>query len=137
MATKSVRSLIRKSYKEKPFQNFHIHCGVYDYGINVIVSEDATRCAEYVNRKFEIFHITGDDFDCLGKVFSKRGMCPILWMPRVPSSPKEQGTLSHECLHIVFEIMSWAGIPYSTSSEEAYTHLLKYLYTSFFDNVKS
>src|SRR5215510_8905247 len=78
-----------------PFQEFHVHCGPFDYGINFIISKDLNKCADYVNQKFEMTRFSEDDFNCLGKVFFHHGHCPIMWLPQYPTTPQEQGTLAH------------------------------------------
>lgn len=127
----------KKQHDESLFKEFCMDSGQFDHCINVIVSPNSTRCATYVNGKFNVTHIGKDEFDCLGKVFTKRGLCPILWVPAIPTSPEEQATLAHELLHIVFEVTGWAGIKHSPESEEIFTHLLKYYYRQFFSLAKA
>lgn len=118
------------------FKDFQLHCGTFDYCVNVIISKDLERCAGYVNSKHERpDYYTPADFNCLGKVFFSSSYCPVLWLPTLPVSVSEQGTLIHELLHIVFDTANWAGVTYSSSSEEVYTHLLKYLYKQFYEQL--
>lgn len=126
-------SKLRKVKEESDFQSFHIHCGTFDFGFNVILSTDKERCATFVNDKLETERFSVLDFDCLGKVFFKGGYCPVLWLPSYPLSHKEIGTLNHELLHIVFEVTNWAGISLSPSSKEVFTHLMKYVTTQFYE----
>lgn len=130
-ALKKAASSYNKSLS--PFQDFHIHCGTFDFGFNVILSEDKERCAKYVNEKLEMERFSSLDFESLGKVFFRGGYCPVLWLPKYPTTHGEIGTLNHELLHIVIEVMGWAGISLSPSSEEAFTHLMKYVTVQFYE----
>ena len=131
--------------KEKPtkprkvvtdFQSFSIHCGTYDFSFHVILSSDKKKSADFVNEKLRKDIFTPEDFEVLGKVFFRGGYAPVLWLPSYPLTNKEIGTLNHELLHIVFEVMGWAGISLSHSSEEAFTHLMKYITTQFYEQAK-
>lgn len=59
-----------------------------------------------------------------GRYYHRRGYIPIIWIPRVPRTPREHATLAHEMLHVVRTIMEWAGIPLNEDTEEAYCHAL-------------
>ena len=51
----------------------------------------------------------------------------LLWMPRIPETAVEFGTLSHEVFHTVCFIMKGIGAEFSDDSEEPYAYLVGYL----------
>lgn len=51
----------------------------------------------------------------------------IVWMPRLPQTAAELGTLSHEIFHAVQALMINIGASLSDDSEEAYAYLIGYL----------
>lgn len=51
----------------------------------------------------------------------------LLWMPRIPVTSEEFGTLSHEIFHTVCFIMKGIGAEFSDDSEEPYAYLVGYL----------
>lgn len=125
----------------KNIVTFQVHAGTYDFGINFCITEDLVKAVRYVNWKLERPNdhdagVTKSDFDCLGKRFYIDGYCPIIWLPNKPKTPEEIGTLSHEIFHVVCDIMRWAHIPLSSSSEEAYCHLIKHITKSFLNKLK-
>lgn len=118
------------------YQHFQMDSGTYMYPINVIVGNDFKKCAKFANFKHECTDYVIEDFDCKGCVFTRDGYAPILWMPRKPKTNEEYGTLNHEIFHIVYRVMSWAHIPLTESSEEAFCHQIKYLTQQFLNKCK-
>ena len=51
----------------------------------------------------------------------------IVWMPRLPQTAAEFGTLSHEIFHAVQALMINIGASLSDDSEEAYAYLIGYI----------
>ena len=71
-----------------------------------------------------------DDIDdsSTGRSFSITDSGPfLLWMPRIPETAVEFGTLSHEVFHTVCFIMKGIGAEFSDDSEEPYAYLVGYL----------
>lgn len=61
------------------------------------------------------------------RYYEKEAYC-LLWMPVVPKSVDEYGTLVHEILHFVFHLMSLRGLELNGGSEEAFTYLYQFVY---------
>lgn len=126
---------------KKPFfKTFQIDCGTYEYGINVVITKDIKRAAAFVNSKTslptkDLLAANEEDFIALGKIFYRYGYCPVLWLPGIPKTPTEFGTLYHELFHAVCYTMKWANIPLSRDSEEAYCHLIKHLTRKFLEEI--
>lgn len=51
----------------------------------------------------------------------------ILWMPSIPKTNKEKGTLAHEIYHAACEIMNKIDVPPCPDNEEAYAYLIGYI----------
>lgn len=116
-------------------QEFSLHGGTFNYSIHVILCSDLEKASTYVNEKLGQSFATSETFNCLGKIFYSEtdDYCPVMWLPSYPTTTEEVATVAHELLHLVFRITNWAGIIYSPSSEEVYTHLLSYLVRQFYE----
>lgn len=57
----------------------------------------------------------------------------IVWMPRLPQTTAELGTLSHEIFHATQALMINIGANLSEDSEEAYAYLIGYITKSVFE----
>ena len=51
----------------------------------------------------------------------------ILWMPSVPQTAKEKGTMAHEIFHAACEIMTKIDVQPCEENEEVYAYLIGYL----------
>ena len=51
----------------------------------------------------------------------------ILWIPNVPKTNKDKGTLAHEIYHADCEIMNKIDVPPCSENEEAYAYLIGYI----------
>jgi hypothetical protein len=128
--TKHDKWLKKLGLKEIP-----IHMGMFDFWLNVVIGKEEG-LSEYVAFKFET---TEDDkilsgWKRRGAVFSKGNFCPILWLPRYPRGPREQATVAHEALHIVYDIMAWAGIPMTRDTEEVVTHAMGHIISKILES---
>lgn len=53
----------------------------------------------------------------------------VLWMPKIPTTPEEKGTLQHEIFHATNDMMEKVGIRLTLASDEAYAYLIGYIST--------
>lgn len=115
---------------KKSFLAFEVEAGTYDYDFWVVVSEDHERVLKWFRKKFDpnFKHTFG-----LGFVAQYKDHKPVLWIPKIPTTPREYGTLSHEIFHMTEKIMTWAGVLLHEASEEAYTHLIGHLTTKILE----
>jgi hypothetical protein len=110
-------------------QRHHIHFGTFDFAFYLVVGP-YDRVEEYVSYKFNdstpplLANADQGHYAPRGRVFSRHGYCPIVWVPRAPRTPREHATLAHELLHVVVILMNWAALPLGADSEEAYCHAL-------------
>jgi hypothetical protein len=67
----------------------------------------------------------------------RRGYRPIIWLPRVPRTPREIGTLAHEALHAIRPIMQdWVGIEFDRDTQEVYCHALSHVVTTILTELR-
>ena len=59
-----------------------------------------------------------------GLFLSRDGVEPIVWIPCKPKTPKDYGTLVHECMHLVHYMMNWANISLTDDTDEIYGFVL-------------
>lgn len=118
-------------------RELHVHMGMFDFGVNVVIGPKE-KLLKYVMHKLEVEHGSEDHrrldrFISGGKRgchFSWRGFCPIVWIPRIPRTPEEHGTLSHESVHAVYSLFDWVEMPITQDTEEVMTHATSFLVSS-------
>lgn len=135
----------KKAEKEiNVLRTFHlketrVNMGIFDYTVAFVVG-DLKYLEEYVRWKFDDKKFSleehGGGYGALGKCLNKKGYVPIVWLPRKPETPKEYGTLCHECLHAAASLFDWAGITVVSETEEVFAHSVSYLVRSFLTNYK-
>ena len=99
-----------------------IDFGTFDYAATCIVGPWAG-VQKYVRWKLDD-PTTDVGSVSRGKFFHRDGYSPIIWIPRRPRTPEEYGTLSHECMHLIREVMGWAGVVLTYETDEAYCHAM-------------
>src|ERR1043165_4650777 len=108
--------------------NFTISLIIYDFDVMVSLGEsDKELFSRLKKLKIPKSEYTQMKMDCYGKYMMFSNKTSLIRLPKVPSTPREYGTLSHEILHCVIQIMRTVDIPLTESSEEAYTYLQGYL----------
>ncbi len=110
-----------------------VHMGAFDFIVNVVIGDYKAACA-YTLWKFDDEKTNLEEYDMgyipRGKCFFRRGYAPIVWIPKIPKTPREYATLSHECLHAVFHLFEWASIPLTRDTEEVMTHSMAHIISS-------
>ena len=69
-------------------------------------------------------------------VFTKPGRAPVMWLPKPPRSAEDIGTMAHEAMHVVKDLMDWAHIGLGDESEEAYCHALGFVVRSVLEELR-
>lgn len=59
--------------------------------------------------------------------FTCEGCPPVVWLPRIPKTTREIGTLSHECLHVVNDLADYFGFENKKGVDEPACYALGYL----------
>ena len=109
-----------------------IHMGTFDFTVNFIYG-DYEEATKYVDKKFEEsadHEVHNKGYTARGRTWNKPSYCPIVWIPRKPSTPREYATLAHEMFHATCVLLHWAGVPLTDASEEVYAHAQAHLITS-------
>lgn len=113
-----------------------VHFGMFDYSMCCVVGP-YTNVEKYIEWKFEDHGFeTESPYECRGRVFYRPGYVPVLWIPRLPRTPREYGTLCHEVLHVVSHLMDWASIKFTGDTEEAYCHAVGHAVTEILSKLK-
>jgi hypothetical protein len=80
------------------------------------------------------YTLPDDEYGAFGEVIKRRGYAPLIWIPHRPRTPREHGTLAHECAHAAIYMMDWAGIESNLGTQELLAHAIGYLVTSVLEN---
>lgn len=70
-----------------------------------------------------------------GLVIAKQGYCPVLWLPSVPRTTQQYGTLAHEIYHAVGEVLDYGGVE-QPADEELVGHMLGYGVEQFLEHCR-
>jgi hypothetical protein len=62
--------------------------------------------------------------DAVGHCRRYEGYEPVIWIPRVPETPEEHGTLCHEACHAAFFVFETLGMEASDRTSEAFNYLV-------------
>lgn len=125
----------------KGLRELHVHMGMFDFGVNVAIGP-IEKLTPYVRYKLEDPDFgKGDDAPRVlaqgrGWYVARVGFCPIIWIPRMPKTPREHGTLAHESIHAVMRMMEWASIPTNYDTEEVVTHAVSHIVTTVLGSEK-
>lgn len=125
--------------KRLGLQAIEVHFGVFNTWLLVVIGQEKA-AAKYAKHYFE-------DEDCwpteghlrIGRFMVSNvnhELSPMLWLPRRPRTPKEYGTLAHECMHAVYQVMNWADLSLNSDTEEAYCHSIGFLVTKILTEAK-
>lgn len=104
----------------------HIHFGMFDFSIAYVTGpkEGGRKFAEW---KHECPHDAAPN--ARGICYWRPDYVPVVWVPRLPKTPREYGTLAHEMLHAVGWLSKWAGFRLDNDSEETFCHALGFAMT--------
>ena len=116
--------------KRVKMKEFKVNMGLFDYDVIFLIG-DHEKAVERVN-KAHGYEYPEPDFEPRGRCFYKKGRIPFVWLPKVPKTPREIATLSHECLHAVWHVLDWAamikdGFIVSRDNEELMCHAMAHL----------
>ena len=84
----------------------------------------------------EILFIESDIADCCGVAFQfDKQRVSYLWLPRVPKTPSEHGTLAHEFCHIILHYFNQIGFPLDYTHDEPVCYFMKFMVKSFWEKI--
>lgn len=103
--------------------------GIFDFDVICVIG-DHKNLENYCRWKFEQKDFSLEsEYEARGWCIYRRGYVPVIWIPRLPKTPREHATLAHECLHAVYHLFAWASIPMTRDTEEVVTHSMSHLIT--------
>jgi hypothetical protein len=108
-------------------KRFTLNAGTYDFSYYLLVGE-SDQCMDNV-RKFAK-RLFGDAY--FDPQLERRSACvmfvdgffPIMWIRKNPETPKEFGTMAHECSHLATYIFWHIGANIDHENDEPYAHLI-------------
>jgi hypothetical protein len=106
-----------------------VEMGLFDFGVYAVIGP-SSELEAYVRKIQTDPAIPADVTQGDGWCFLSHKNPPVIWIPKNPETPEEYGTLAHECLHAVFDLMDWACIKTTEETDEIMTHALSWLITS-------
>lgn len=125
--------------KKFGFSEIIVNMGIFDFSV-IVIYGNQDNVQKYVNWKFEDenFSVVESQrgYEPRGQTFFCKGYVPIIWLPRKPKSPREYGTLSHECLHSIYHLFDWADVPMDRSTEEVAAHAMGHMVTEILEKIK-
>lgn len=132
---KTVRDRIKGQPRLPGLTLAAIYLGVYDYTFWLAVGpfDQVKRFVAWKNADTQVQRHPANVRGC---IFRKPNFTPVLWIPKLPRTAREHGTLAHEAFHLTYEVASWASIPLGDDSEEAYAHLLGALVTGILVKIR-
>ena len=121
--------LIRKTMPEAvkfidtKYQIVTLPPSTFDLEVKVLITDDTAFARSYVMGNLDST-VRTEDFDCRAATFGTiDGKPPIIWLPyEAPVA-----IINHELFHATVNIMNWAGVPLTDSTEEVYAYELQYL----------
>ena len=116
---------------------FDIHMGMFDCAVRVVVGE-FTLAHGYVQWLYGDEPTIDEEQGLVrGRFYSHAEMVPVVWIPRAPKTPREHATVAHEALHAaVWVLRTWASMPFSDDTEEAFAHALGHLVNGITEGAK-
>jgi hypothetical protein len=124
------------------FKHFVIYLDIYDFYVHFCIG-DKDKTLKHVNKLLQLPDIQNNlaafdlnHMDKKGLRFRREGYIPVVWLPRVPKTTEELGTLSHEIFHVTCDVCRHVSIPLTEYSEEAYCYITGYLTKQFWEKIK-
>lgn len=110
--------------------------GLFDYQVATVIGERA-EAEKWIKYKLEVDDLGyQDEFEPLGICHYRPRYIPIIWLPKIPKTPREFGTLSHEVFHAVCHFHEWANVPLDRSTEELAAHTISHIVTDILTKVE-
>lgn len=104
----------------------------FDLDVKVLITDDTSFALRYVRENLDST-AKSSDFDARAVTFTTiDGKSPIIWLPHETTVD----IVNHELLHATVNIMNWAGVPLTDTTEEVYAYELQYLSNQFYKQIK-
>lgn len=114
------------------YQVISLEGSTFDLDVTVLITDDTAFAVNYVRENLDST-AKSQDFDARAVTFTTLdGKPPIIWMPY--HTPVD--VVNHELMHATADVMRWAGVPLTDTTEEVYAYELQYLSDQFFKQIK-
>lgn len=129
--------ILTLAYEKKPeifvkYQVISLEGSTFDLDVTVLITDDTAFAASYVRENLDST-AKSEDFNARAVTFTTiDGKPPIIWLPY--HTPVD--IVNHELMHATADIMRWAGVPLTDTTEEVYAYELQYLSNQFFKQIK-
>lgn len=123
--------------KKQQFKTVYVDVPLYKNGVRFVITKNVTRAKKYIRNHIKepnwepeflespgAFTVVKPDYVCL------------VWLPSLPKTVQNFASLVHELQHVTFWILSRAGIPLNTSTQEAYSYLIGFLTQGFLTKIR-
>jgi hypothetical protein len=102
--------------------------GVYPFHFYVVVGpyKDVPKYVSYMHDEPLVQFAFEDAPNCRGRHFWKADYASVVWLPRVPKTPRDVSTLVHEMYHVISKLSIHIGLPMVQETEEAIAYALGY-----------
>lgn len=101
-----------------------INFGAFHHSLIAVFGDWDASC-EFIRKLYEDKNTRSYGEKALGKFFCRENHIPVIWMPRVPVTPEDYGTLAHEAWHAVHWVLyEWAEVKMHHANEEVCAHAL-------------
>lgn len=97
-----------------------IHLGMFDYEVTVLIGP-ITALPGFLKAKKPDYGLP-EDTHYVGYAWDD-----MIWLPGPPRTPREYGTLAHECGHVMEAVRGYYGFPKTRDSEELLCHGIGFL----------
>jgi hypothetical protein len=105
--------------------------------VEVIITPDTETVCEYVKTTLDSTVVMADFEGAAGVTFdSEGGDRVVIWLEKASLDPEDVGIINHELMHAVSSAMYCAGIPFESSTEEAYAYQLQHYSIQFYNKLK-
>lgn len=111
---------------------FRASIDIFEYPVLIVIG-DHKKAEKYISWKFDE---EVENSAVAGRTFHKKGYAPIVWLPKIPKTSEELGTLNHELAHIVFGIFRHIDSPNTDDTQEHFCYILGYLTREFLTQFK-
>lgn len=129
--------ILAVTYEKKPelfakYQVISLEGSTFDLDVTVLITDDTAFAASYVRENLDST-AKSEDFNARAVTFTTiDGKPPIIWLPY--HTPVD--IVNHELMHATADVMRWAGVPLTDTTEEVYAYELQYLSNQFFKQIK-
>ena len=118
-----------KAKKRRPSPKVsRVDVELYGFSVLVVIHPDLKEFNRWMRKNVDesYYPEDADGSRPLGRCCS-RGGSSVIWLPSIPTTPDQLGTLAHEISHAVFNAFELIGIESGYRNDEPFCYALKYI----------